>query len=116
MGRVGGPVGEKPRPAPRWALPVTERRCFGHPSAASVRWPVKMMKKLAFAGAAVAVLAACSEAPEPQPDPALIERIALANTASPDAPKLEKADRIVKAIDRSDPDRLAAPAEALLAR
>ncbi len=75
-----------------------------------------MMKRLAFAAAAGAALSACAEAPEPQPDPALVERIALANTAEPEAPQLEKADRIVKAIDRSDPDRLAAPAEALLAR
>lgn len=117
MGGVGGPVGQSGfRPAPPRALPVTQKASPGHPSAAPVRWWGKMMKKLAFAGAAVAVLAACSEVPEPQPDPALIERIALANTVAPDAPKLEKADRIVKAIDRSDPDRLAAPAEALLAR
>jgi hypothetical protein len=75
-----------------------------------------MMKRLGFAFAAGAALAACGRAPEPEPDPALVERIALANAASADSPKLEKADRIVKAIDRSDPDRLAAPAEALLER
>ena len=75
-----------------------------------------MMKRLGFAGATVAALAACAADPEPEPEPALVERIALANAAAPDSPKLEKADRIVKAIDRSDPDRLAAPAEALLER
>jgi hypothetical protein len=73
-----------------------------------------MMKRLAFA--ALPLLAACAAEPAPEPDPALVERIALANGAEPDSPKLEKADRIVKAIDRSDPDRLAAPAEALLQR
>ena len=75
-----------------------------------------MMKSLAFACLAGAGLVACSAEREPEPDPALVERIALANTADPDAPKLETADRIVAAVDRSDPDRLAAPAEVLLAR
>lgn len=75
-----------------------------------------MMKRFAFAAAALAALAACSEAPEPQPDPALVERIALANTADPDSPKLEKADRIVAAVDRTEPDRLAGAAERLLER
>jgi hypothetical protein len=77
-----------------------------------------MMKRFAFACAASATLAACAAAPEPepQPDPALVERVALAGTAAPDAPELATADRVVAAVDRSDPDRLAAPAEALLAR
>jgi hypothetical protein len=75
-----------------------------------------MMKRFAFAFAALASLAACSQAPEPEPDPALVERIAIANTAAPAAPKLEKADRLVAVVDRSDPDRLAAPAAALLSR
>ena len=77
-----------------------------------------MMKSLAFACLAGAGLAACSAAPEPQlePDPALVERIALANAAAPEAPKLEKADRIVAAVDRSEPDRLAGAAERLLER
>lgn len=78
---------------------------------------LEMMKRLVLACLAAAGLAACSaEAPEPQPDPALVERIALANTADPDAPKLEKADRIVAAVDRSEPDRLAGAAERLLER
>lgn len=75
-----------------------------------------MMKRLGFALLGAAALAACGRAAEPEPDPALVERIALANTAAPGTPKLEKADRIVKAIDRSDPDRLANAAEGLLAR
>jgi hypothetical protein len=73
-----------------------------------------MMKRLGFACVTLAALAACASEPEPQPDPALVARVAEA--AAPEAPKLEKADRIVAAVDRSDPDRLAAPAEALLAR
>ena len=75
-----------------------------------------MVKRLAFACLAATGLAACAAEPEPQPDPALVERIALANTAAPETPRLEKADRLVAAVDRADPDRLAAPAEALLAR
>lgn len=77
-----------------------------------------MMRSLGFACATLLPLAACAAEPEagPQPDPALVERLAVANEAAPDAPKLEKADRIVAAVDRSDPDRLAAPAEALLER
>ena len=75
-----------------------------------------MMKRPAFACLAAAGLAACSAQPQPEPDPALVERIALADAAAPEAPKLDKADRIVAAVDRSEPDRLAAPAEALLAR
>lgn len=80
------------------------------------RWGSKMMKRFGFACASLSALAACGSAPEPEPDPALVERIASANNAAPEAPKLDKADRIVKAIDRSDPDRLAAPAQTLLAR
>lgn len=73
-----------------------------------------MMKRFGFACSALVALAACGRAPEPKPDPALVER--LAERASPDAPELAKADRIVAAVDRSDPDRLAAPAKALLGR
>jgi hypothetical protein len=73
-----------------------------------------MMKRFGFAAAISAALGACAQAPEPQPDPALVQRVA--EVAAPEAPKLEKADRIVAAVDRSEPDRLAAPAEALLAR
>jgi hypothetical protein len=76
-----------------------------------------MMKRASFACFTFAALAACAAEPEvPQPDPALVERLALANTAAPDTPKLEKADRIVTAVDRSEPDRLAGAAERLLAR
>ncbi len=75
-----------------------------------------MMKRLAFALAAAAGLAACGAPPPIEPDPALVERIALANTASPEAPRLETADRLVAAVDRSEPDRLAGAAAALLAR
>lgn len=73
-----------------------------------------MMKSLAFACVALAALHACARAPEPEPDPALVER--LAETAAPEAPKLDKADRILTAVDRRDPDRLAPAAERLLAR
>ena len=78
-----------------------------------------MMKKLAFALAPLFALAACADEPEvpPQPDPALVERIALANTAAPQTPeKLEKADRLVGAVAHVEPDRVAGAAEQLLAR
>jgi hypothetical protein len=75
-----------------------------------------MMKRIAFTGVTFAALAACAQAPEPQPDPALIERVGLASTQPPEAPKLDKADRIVATVDRSEPDRLAGAAERLLAR
>jgi uncharacterized lipoprotein YajG len=78
-----------------------------------------MMKKLAFACAPIALLAACAEQPEatPQPDPALIERIVEANAAEPEAPeKLEKADRLVAAVAHVEPDRVEGVAEKLLAR
>lgn len=98
---------------PRVERPGQTERASNPPP---VRSRFKMMKRFGFACATFAALAACSAEPAPEPDPALVERIALANTASPETAKLAKADRIVKAIDRSDPDRLAAPAEALLAR
>jgi hypothetical protein len=77
-----------------------------------------MMRSFGFAGAAIAALAACADSPEPPPsaDPALVEKLAVANNAAPEAPKLDKADRLVAAAARTDPDRLAAPAESLLAR
>ncbi|MFL6845669.1 MAG: hypothetical protein ACJ8ER_12395 [Allosphingosinicella sp.] len=75
-----------------------------------------MMKVFGFACATFGALgaAACGRAPEPTPDPALIQR--LAEVAAPEAPKLEKADRLVAMADRADPDRLAGAAEQLLAR
>ena len=73
-----------------------------------------MMKRLGFAFLSIASLGACAAEPEPQPDPALVERIAEA--AAPEAPKLRKAERLAAAVDRSEPDRLAGAAEALLAR
>jgi hypothetical protein len=84
-----------------------------------------MMKLFPLACVTLAALAACASEPEPQPDAAVIERAELANSVASDAPKLEKADRLPKlekadrlvaAVDRADPDRLAGPAEALLAR
>jgi hypothetical protein len=90
-----------------------------HPSAPLARWPGKMMKKLAFACAPLLALAACADEPEVvrKPDPALIERIAIANTARSETPeKLEKADRLVATVARVEPDRVAGAAEKLLAR
>jgi hypothetical protein len=77
-----------------------------------------MMKRFGFACVAFAALAACAAEPEPvaSADPALVERLALANTTQPEVPKLVKADRLVAAAARTDPDRLAAPAASLLAR
>jgi hypothetical protein len=78
-----------------------------------------MMKKLAFVLAPGLALAACADEREalPQPDPAVIERIATANTAAPETPrKLEKADKLVAAVARVEPDRVAGAAEKLLAR
>ncbi|HET9640625.1 MAG TPA: hypothetical protein VFP12_15605 [Allosphingosinicella sp.] len=77
------------------------------------------MKRFGFACVTSLCLAACADEPEslPQPDPALIERIALANTAEPQAPaKLEKADKLVGAVARVEPARVAGAAEKLLAR
>ncbi|HYW14991.1 MAG TPA: hypothetical protein VE891_02410 [Allosphingosinicella sp.] len=77
------------------------------------------MKKLAFALAPLAALTACAEEPEslPTPDPALIERIAVANTVRTEAvEKVEKADKLVAAVAHVEPDRMAGAAEKLLAR
>lgn len=78
-----------------------------------------MMKNLALALTPLLAFAACAEEPEalPQPDPALIERIALANTVETEsAGKLEKADKLVGAVAHVEPDRMAGAAEKLLAR
>lgn len=78
-----------------------------------------MMKNLALALAPLLALAACADEPEalPQPDPALIERIALANTVETEsAGKLEKADKLVGAVAHVEPDRMAGAAEKLLVR
>ena len=78
-----------------------------------------MMKKLAFALAPLVALAACAGEPDsvPRPDPALIERLALASQAEPEAPeKLAKADRLVGAVAHVEPARVAGAAEKLLAR
>jgi hypothetical protein len=78
-----------------------------------------MMKNLALALAPVLALAACADEPEilPQPDPALIERIAVASSAETEAAaKVEKADKLVAAVAHVEPDRVAGAAEKLLAR
>jgi starvation-inducible outer membrane lipoprotein len=78
-----------------------------------------MMKKLAFAFAPLVALSACADEPEavPQPDPALIEQIAVANTAETQASeKVEKADKLVAAVAHVEPDRVEGVAEKLLAR
>jgi starvation-inducible outer membrane lipoprotein len=77
-----------------------------------------MMKNLALALAPFLALAACADEPEalPQPDPALIERIAVANSAATiAAEKVEKADKLVGAVAHVEPDRVAGAAEKLLA-
>jgi hypothetical protein len=77
-----------------------------------------MMKSLAFCLPLLA-LAACSGEPDPVPraDPALIERIAIANTAAAETPeKLEKADKLVATVARVEPDRLTGAAQTLLTR
>ncbi len=77
------------------------------------------MKSFGFAFVTSLLLAACADAPEPspQPDAALIERLALANAAAPATPeKLEKADRLVATVARVEPDRVAGAAEKLLTR
>ncbi|HEX8449005.1 MAG TPA: hypothetical protein VF652_05385 [Allosphingosinicella sp.] len=78
-----------------------------------------MMKSLALALAPFLALAGCADEPEalPQPDPALIERIAVANSAQTEAAeKVEKADKLVAAVAHVEPDRVAGAAEKLLAR
>ncbi|HYG48096.1 MAG TPA: hypothetical protein VD846_09160 [Allosphingosinicella sp.] len=78
-----------------------------------------MMKRFAFAALPILALAACAEEPDPlpRPDPALIERIAIANSVEPETPeKLEKADKLVAAVAHVEPDRVAGAAEKLLAR
>ncbi|HEX8513816.1 MAG TPA: hypothetical protein VF688_12005 [Allosphingosinicella sp.] len=102
---------------------AAERRGKAHPSAHLARWGCKMMKKLAFAFAPLlaplAMLSACADEPEalPEPDPALIEQIALANTAETQpSRKLEKADKLVASVAHVEPDRVAGAAEKLLAR
>jgi hypothetical protein len=79
-----------------------------------------MMKKLAFVCAPILALAACADQPEvpPRPDPALVERLAAANTAgTAETPEtLAKADKLVGAVAHVEPDRVAGAAEKLLAR
>lgn len=76
-----------------------------------------MMRKPVFALPLLA-LSACADEPDVyQPDPALIERIALANDDAAQTPdKLAKADKLVGAVARVEPDRIAGAAEKLLAR
>ncbi|MEO7177976.1 MAG: hypothetical protein ABIW83_03960 [Allosphingosinicella sp.] len=74
------------------------------------------MKKFAIC-LPLLTLAACAEEPEPlaRPDAALIERLAVANTAAMPE-KLAKADKLVGAVADVEPDRVAGAAEKLLAR
>lgn len=77
------------------------------------------MKRFGFAFGISLFLAACADEPEPppQPDAALIERLAVADTAAPaTSEKLEKADKLVTAVAHVEPDRVAGAAEKLLAR
>ena len=84
-----------------------------------------MLKRNSFAAVTLfSALAACSSQadPLPQPDPAKVERLVMSLEAQEAAPpaamaeKLAKAERVVAAVDRSEPDRLAGAAERLLAR
>lgn len=84
-----------------------------------------MMKLLGFAAvtALPLLLSACGRAEaEPQPDPRHVEQVVRSLEAEAPAPatkvreKLAKADRIVGAVERTDPERLAGAAERLLAR
>jgi uncharacterized lipoprotein YajG len=79
-----------------------------------------MMKKLAFPLAPILALAACADEPEtlPNPDPALVERLAVTNTAATaEIPgKLAKADKLVGAVAHVGPDRIGGAAGKLLAR
>ena len=80
-----------------------------------------MMKNFALVLFAAAGLAACAgEAPEPAPDPRQVELLVASLDVKAPPPevqeKVAKADRIVTAIDRSEPDRLAGAAERLLAK
>ena len=81
-----------------------------------------MMKSFSFAAVTAFTLGACANAePEPQADPrAIVQLVASLDEAAAPPPavqeKLAKADRIVTAVDRSEPDRLAGAAERLLAK
>jgi hypothetical protein len=65
---------------------------------------------------------ACADAPQPPPaDPAKVKQLVASLEAEAAVPtevdeKLKKADRIVAAVDRADPNRLNGAAERLLAR
>jgi phosphoglycolate phosphatase-like HAD superfamily hydrolase len=81
-----------------------------------------MMKMFGFAAVTASALAlsACSRAEaEPKPDPraveALVERLEAGGAPAEVVEKVAKADRMIVAVDRSDPDRLAGAAERLLA-
>jgi hypothetical protein len=68
----------------------------------------------------LAPLAACGERPaEPQADPVQVQRLIARLDAAQAVPeeaqeKLREPERIVAAVDRSNPDRLAGAAERLL--
>lgn len=72
--------------------------------------------------AAALPLAACAEAQAgPEPDPAEVERlIAALEAGEAPAPRggagIAKAERVVAAAERADPEKLGAAAERLLAR
>jgi hypothetical protein len=82
------------------------------------------MTRLPLAFALLAAAGCAREpAPEPAPAPDALEVVRLVESLEAKAAvpaevdsKLDKADRIVAAVDRSDPGRLSGAAERLLAR
>jgi predicted outer membrane protein len=83
-----------------------------------------MVKPKFLLALAALPLAACGAEETPQPDPAAVQRLLAsleAEAAAAAAPaakieeKVEKAERLVAAVDRADPDRFNGVAERLLA-
>jgi hypothetical protein len=96
-----------------------------HPFRRAARSSRKMLKINHFVPVTFAcALGACSvgETTEAEPDPAAVEQLVMSFEAAEESPpakveeKLAKAERVVAAVDRAEPDRLAGAAEQLLAK